>query len=367
MNESDSKRSALEKLMFFLNTVVLLCLILAYAGSSISPEQFWIFSFFAMAYPIILAAILLFIFYWLVKRRAFAFVNIALLVLKWSLVSATLQLPFMTTDSTEEHQIKVMTYNVRLFDRYKWTGNEETEEKIKTFIASQNADILCIQEYYNPDGKSLNLLGKNNQIGFHQKNYYPQRGNKNDFGIVIISNYPMINKGTIVLENSRDALTIYADLVIETDTIRVYNVHLQSLNLGIQGYRVLDELVDSQELEDVNEGRLLLSRMKRGFLKRAVQADEISKHISNSPHPVIVCGDFNDTPTSYSYQQIAKDLQDSFSKSGSGLGFTYVKVPFFRIDNILFAKRFESHSHQIHNEEILSDHYAVSSALSLKE
>lgn len=367
MNEPKPKRPAFEKLMLFLNIVALLGLILAYAGGSISPQQFWPIAFFSMAYPAILVCVFLFTFYWLVKRKAFLFVNVAFLAFQWNYVSATVKLFSSSEVDSNSNQIKVMTYNVRLFDRYNWTEKEGTEEKIKAFIASENADILCIQEYYNPNGLDLNLLGENKQLGFHQKNYFPQRGNKNDFGIVIISKFPMINKGTIVLENSRDALTIFSDLVIDSDTVRVYNVHLQSLNLGIKGYHVLDELVDSQELENMNEGKLLLSRMKRGFLKRSIQADKIAKHISESPYPVLVCGDFNDTPTSYSYQQIANGLNDAFAESGSGFGFTYVKVPFFRIDNVLYSDEFSSNSHKVHSEHELSDHFAVTANLTFRD
>lgn len=364
MTEKRVGGSWFELIILFLNILVLIGLLVSYAGSSISPEKFWPLAFFAMSYPIILALIAVFSLFWLLKRKWYIFINIAMLLFNWSYVAATIQLAGNSIAERSDSEIKVMTFNVRLFDRFNWTGDVNTREKAIEFIQNQEADILCIQEYYNPDQRNLNLLGRVD-ASHHLKNYFPQRNNKNDYGLVIYTKYPMINKGTIVLENSRDALTIFCDIIIQSDTIRVYNVHLQSLNLGKKGYQVLDEMIDTQELQQIEENKFLLSRMKRGFLKRATQADKIAKHISECPYPVIVCGDFNDVPTSYSVQKISRELTDSFSKAGSGIGATYVKVPFFRIDNIFVPKECVIKTHTVHNQEVLSDHYPVTAIISL--
>ena len=365
MSEENSKKpSLLERFMLALNILTLTSLLLSYAGGFISPEKFWPLAFFAMAYPIILAAVAFFIFYWLLKRKWWIFLNISLLLFNWSYVKGSVG--SITSEKANEDGFKVMTYNVRLFDKYNWNQTGSAKKRITKLIRTSNPDILCIQEYYARKGENLELLGSGVDYNTHLKNYYAQRNNQNDFGITTITAYPMINKGTVVLENSRGALTIYSDIVIAEDTVRVYNVHLQSLNLGNEGYRILDEFLESKEIEDVDESRFLLSRVKRGFLKRAVQADKISEHIKNSPYPVIVCGDFNDVPTSYAYQRIAKGLKDSFAESGKGLGATYVRVPFFRIDNILYSSKYESSSHSVYNSEPLSDHYAVNSYLNVR-
>ncbi len=363
----EKQHSFFERFMLFLNVFTILALIASYAGGSISPEQFWPLAFFAMAYPAVLAAMAFFILYWLLKRRWFLFLNIALLLIKWDYVSSTIQFPNSAENEVSDSDIKVMTFNVRLFDKYNWTENAETPKRIIEFVKEQEADILCFQEFYRNKGQDLNLLGRNQPKGFHLKNYFPQRDNENDFGIVILSKFPMVNKGTIILENSRDALTIFSDLVIGADTIRVYNVHLQSLNLGIKGYQLLDEMVDSQELQEMGESKFLLSRLKRGFIKRAKQADKVADHIAKCPYPVIVCGDFNDVPTSYSRQRISSGLQDSFAEAGSGTGATYVKVPFFRIDNILAYEKFKIRSHKVHDHKVVSDHYPVTASISLRD
>jgi hypothetical protein len=172
----------------------------------------------------------------------------------------------------------------------------------------------------------------------------------------------VIEKGEVDLDDSHSGLAIYTTMLIGDDTVRVYNIHLQSIHLGKDGYEVIDELMKKQDLEDVNGGKMVLRQMKKGFIKRAEQAEIIAKHISECEYKVIVCGDFNDVPTSFAYQTISKGLEDSFSQAGTGLGSTYVRVPFFRIDNILFSEGFEALEHTVHPYE-LSDHFAVTTVL----
>jgi len=108
-------------------------------------------------------------------------------------------------------------------------------------------------------------------------------------------------------------------------------------------------------------------KFKTAFQKRALQVNIVSEHIKDSPYPVIVCGDFNDTPVSYTYHQISKNLNDAFSETGSGIGRTYANIlPAFRIDYILYDDFFDSHNYIIHTIEI-SDHYPISCYFSKRE
>ena len=107
----------------------------------------------------------------------------------------------------------------------------------------------------------------------HLKNYFAQRDNKNDFGIATLTSYPILNEGTIVLKNSRRALTLCPAIFVQTDTIRVYNVHLQSIHLGNDGYQALSEILDPEDLKDVQETKLVAGRMKSAFLKRVLRVN----------------------------------------------------------------------------------------------
>lgn len=110
----------------------------------------------------------------------------------------------------------------------------------------------------------------------------------------------------------------------------------------------------------MNEIKDISYRLKYAFKKRAHQADVLTEHIQSSPYPVIVCGDFNDTPVSYSYRKIRKDLVDAYIKSGRGIGNTYSGVfPSYRIDYILHSRDIQSVGFETIKVNY-SDHYPVS-------
>jgi endonuclease/exonuclease/phosphatase family metal-dependent hydrolase len=161
-------------------------------------------------------------------------------------------------------------------------------------------------------------------------------------------------------------VTIFTDLLIAGDTIRVYNNHLQSVRFHQRNFNFLDTLRFRYSEEDLREILDISVKLKAAYIKRAAQVDTISAHVQNCPFPSIVCGDFNDTPVSYTYRRMSEGLNDAFISSGKGLGNTYHgTIPSFRIDYILHSGEF----HSLFFERVkvnLSDHYPIICVLDLK-
>ena len=157
-------------------------------------------------------------------------------------------------------------------------------------------------------------------------------------------------------------MSIYTDILIDSDTVRVFNVHLQSYLIDPRRYSII-ESPGLDEEQDIKEMREMGSKYRLAVKLRAKQAREIRKYIEESPYPVIVCGDFNDSPISYSYQKLRGNFNDAFVSSGHGLGRTYIgKLPSFRIDNIFYSNNFESFNFQTLDFR-MSDHLPVSCTL----
>lgn len=359
--EREKKQPFFERLMRFLNVLVILALLGSYAGGSISPERFWPLAFFAMAYPLILISLFIFSIYWLLKRRWFLFINIVFLLIKWDYVEATVQFPKGDGQKLESG-INVMSFNVRLFDRFNWIEGNDTEKSIYKFIFDQKPDILCIQEFHVENKKRSTPL--DTLLNLPSLNYFHIEKNpkktkwKAINGMATFSRFPIIEQGIVFYRPEHNNMAIFTDVLADNDTIRVYNVHLQSIGLQDKDYAVIDELMENQQMNDSRDGRNLVRYMRDGFKKRSEQAELIAEHIRTCRYPIILCGDFNDVPTSYAYQIIQKGLKDSFAESGSGFGATYVRVPFFRIDNLLHSPDFTATNHEVH-QEVLSDHLAV--------
>jgi endonuclease/exonuclease/phosphatase family metal-dependent hydrolase len=366
--ERNRKWGIFGSLMLTANVLVLLALILSYLAGIISPARFWPLAFAGMAYPILLAFTAFFTFYWLLKRKWFLFLNVALILVKWDYVQETVQFHKRPNEEAPAGT-KVMSFNVRLFDQFNWIEGNNTEQAIFQFIGDQEPDILCIQEYHGTNKKGADPLIELLKVGslqYHHLEMNPKKTKwKSINGIATFSRFPTISKGIVFYTPEHNNMGIFTDVIMDGDTVRIYNLHLQSIGLQNKDYAVIDELMENQEMNDSRDGKNLLKYMRDGFVKRAEQAELVAEHVRTCRYPVILCGDFNDIPTSYAYQTIQKGLKDSFSESGFGIGATYVRVPFFRIDNVLHSPHFKASNHQVH-KEILSDHLAISCRLSRK-
>jgi exonuclease III len=178
------------------------------------------------------------------------------------------------------------------------------------------------------------------------------------YGIITFSRFPIIRKGEIIHPGS-SSLSIFSDIIIDKDTFRIFNNQLQSFRLKKMERSFIGEITSPGSTETLDEVKSLSVSLKKGFVRRSLQAQSLQAQISHSPYPVIVAGDFNDTPVSYSYRKIRKGLNDAFVNSGYGAGFTYKgNYPANRIDYILFDNALESKYFEILKVKY-SDHYPV--------
>jgi len=187
-----------------------------------------------------------------------------------------------------------------------------------------------------------------------------------DYGIAVFSKYPIITQKRIITEHTVN-ITIYCDIVINKDTIRLYNNHLHSNNFIKNDYDLFDSRLFRYDEHQLAEIKKISVKLRDAYILRALQVDHVSEHIAHSPYPVLVCGDFNDTPVSYTYRKIRAKLNDAFKESGTGLGQTYIGVfPSYRIDYILYNDAFKAYSYKtVH--KVLSDHYPIVAQLYFKE
>ncbi len=363
--------SLFNKIIFGLNMLAEFALLLSYSASYISPEKVWYLAFFGLAYPIILLINIFFVIYWAVQIKWQFAVSLVTILIGFKFLMAYYS--FGNKEESENAEgIKVLSYNVRLFDLYNWSKNIDTRDKIMTLLKEEKPQILCIQEFFHDNTgyfPTINSLKEIEGIKKHYLHNYVAMKDTAWWGIALFTSYPIVGKGVIEFEKSHGNLCIYADLKINDDTIRVYNAHLQSVKFKPEDYKTIEEIENYKEENSLslNSGKKILMRLKEAFKKRAKQVDTITEHIKNCPYEVLICGDFNDTPTSYTYHNLSSGLTDAFIESGSGFGNTYIgKMPSFRIDYILHSPSITSSEFRILPEK-LSDHHAVSCFIKLGE
>lgn len=353
----------------FCNHIAVVALLISYMAPRVSPENFWFIAFFGLGYPVLVFINLLFILYWTIQLKKRAFYSAVVILSGWMILHRFVQFSNAPKESASHKMLKVMSYNVKVFDLYNWSHNKETRSNIFGLIENESPEIACFQEFFHRDSSdfcNVDSLKKLNNLQYAHVEYTTHGKFHQHFGIATFSKYPIVNTGKVDFGYKGNNVCIYSDIKVGKDTFRVYNMHLQSIAFSKDDYKYATDLQNDVQTEDIEHSKNILRRLKRAFVKRSRQADLIHESISHSPYPVIICGDFNDTPSSYTYSTISQNLNDSFIESGTGLGKSYVGAfPSFRIDYILYSDKFQSYAFRTIREE-LSDHFPVVTYLEIR-
>jgi endonuclease/exonuclease/phosphatase family metal-dependent hydrolase len=264
----------------------------------------------------------------------------------------------------------VVTWNVARFIEIKKNNDDGSRMRLKMMdqLKQQNADIICLQEFYTAKRKdyydNLDYIQKNLNYPYYYFDFN-EDGSKQYFSSVIFSRLPIIDSGIVIYPrpSSPEAL-LHADVKFNGDTIRIFTSHLQSVRFGKEDYERINEI---RNYDDgiVSNSRTIFSKLKRGFVNRSIQANSIRQQVKKSPYPVILCGDFNDIPNSYTYFTVRGNMKDAFLERGSGIGRTFNSIsPTLRIDYILVSKKISvlQFNRTVKNS---SDHYMLTADLKL--
>jgi len=333
----------LNGILYILNMLLLFALFLSYASPYISPDTFlWPVALLGLIYPFILIINVLFTIYWLIRFKKHFWANIIIIFLGYGHIQNLINIQENTINT--EGKFSVMSFNVRLFNAYNWIKKDDVKQKIIKYLNKESVNVLCLQEFYAPE-ELPRLNYPYSHIGLQSK--------RKSWRMATYSNFPIFNKGTVSIYGERtNNVCIYSDIAIHGDSIRVYNAHLASNWFEKEDYEFLDN-------PSVEGAESIIERLKASFFKRAKQVKAIKAHMNTSPYPIILCGDFNDTPTSFTYKQLSEGLNDSFTMAGTGLGQTYNgKFPTLRIDYILHSPKFKINSFKT-KEVNLSDHFPI--------
>ncbi|REJ81806.1 MAG: endonuclease [Bacteroidetes bacterium] len=339
----------------------------------VSPERIWWLALFGLGFGPLFLINLLFLLFWILRKRRRVYNVLILILLCIPRISGILQFNFDDEfdESGKVSYFKLMSFNVRLFDLYNWFNSHDTKARLFSYLKKEAPDVICFQEYYTStreDGSFRNTDSISKHIARYSHIEFTTVLKKTDyFGIATFSRFPIINRKKIPFPNSGGNFFIYTDIVKGKDTVRVFNTHLESVRLKWEDYRFIENLGNDEVNQDELDGGMkILKRLRTAYQKRVMQVSQLRDTIRNSPYPVILCGDFNDTPSSYSYRILSDKLLDAFRESGSGLGNTYAgPLPSFRIDFIFHSQQLKSHRFKTYRDEKLSDHYPITCLIEL--
>ena len=335
------------RLFVVLNVLVAVAFLLACLAPYSNPSRWWAISLLGLGFGMIFIALVLFLFFWAIVKPRFILLSLVPLIIGFQSISVFFAVhpPDKFNYAKPEGNLRVMTWNVARFMELRVNNNKGSQTRLKMLdlIKEQNADVLCLQEFYHADRKEYyNNIDAVKALGYPYYYYsWDEDGHKQWFGQIIFSKYKIVDSGSVHYPRpTQTESLIHADILFGGDTVRFYTTHLQSVKFKEQDYRSLEEIKKRDSV--LENSRNIFSKLRRGFSHRSRQADIVAEITSLSPHPYIVTGDFNDVPNSYTYFTIRDNkLQDAFLKKGFGIGRTYSGIsPTLRIDYILPTKHF---------------------------
>lgn len=358
-------RKIVKIILIFFSSLTALLLLLTHLSVYINPEFFWPFALLGLAYPALVLLNFLFLVFWATRWKIhFIAPLLAFLIGVGSFVNF-FQFPFGKKEIEPNNGLKIMSYNVNLFQLFAWSKEQPTYNDIFSFINEEDPDIICLQEFYTHN-KRFSETDAQGRLKSHVHIGHILKNENTAYGLATYSKYPIIKKGTIRFENSFNAC-IYTDILIDSDTLRVYNTHFQSLRLKEHNLNFLMNQGYLKNAQPWYEIKDISIRYRDALKKRAQQVNMVTGHILSSPYPALVCGDFNESPISYNYHKMRKHLDDAFVDAGVGMGHTYRGfTSFFRIDYILYHKSYKAVKYRRPKVEF-SDHYPIIATLEKKE
>ncbi|MFV0566159.1 MAG: endonuclease/exonuclease/phosphatase family protein [Flavobacteriaceae bacterium] len=334
--------SLINKIIYLVNVLVAVVLLVSFVLPFFPPKTFSTLSVLNLGVPFLMLCNALFFLYWLLRVKKQIWLSFIVMAIGYFNFGTLYK--FSASKKVENpNNIKVMNYNVRLFNLYNWIPESDIETKMVDFIKTEAPDILCVQEYHPHTDVDLSFF----------KYKYERVSGKIKYGQAIFSKYPIVNSGSVAFPNTPNN-AIFIDIVKNNDTLRVYNVHLQSLRI--------DTKIENLKNED---SQRLFNQIGESFKTQQEQTELFLKHKTSCSHKMIICGDFNNTAFSYVYRHIKGNLNDAFEEAGNGFGRTY-NFKFFpvRIDFIFADEAFSVNGFKTY-DVLYSDHYPTMASLAL--
>ena len=347
-------RKFVSQTLVIFNVSAAIIFVIACFTPYLDPRRWWITGFMGLVFPYLLLIIIFFLFFWLFFKPRRSLISLAAILI--AIPAIGVLLPWRITSSfnldKNAASVRIMNWNIRRFTPFDTNIFNPAHSDNKTAIFDEirkfNPDVLCLQEFFTADNSGVmnNIKLMKDEFGFTHHVFSKDNWIQGKLfsGTVIFSKFPILKDSVIRYPkgSSKSAENITAaDILFNDDTVRIYNMHLQSFGFGPKDYSNFDKIQNQQDT-GLQASKNILRKMQQTFYLHSLQADFVKLQLEGSPHPVIACGDLNDIPNSYAYYTISEGMKDCFLQKGAGIGKTFTSptsrflgsLPTLRIDYI---------------------------------
>ena len=348
----------LTKRFFILSNITAVILFLvACLSAYCNPVTYWYVALLGVGFVFLTVILLGFLVFWLLFRSRWALLSTGALLVGWSQIHALFAFHPLAVYHFQKpaNAIRILTWNVSRWDEMNKgaKGGTSYRKKMFDFISRQNADVLCVQEFFEsrrPDLFDLNIPYITRQLRFpyyfFSRDHVAQKGSY-EHGVAVFSRYPITDTFRLRYPGADSVRAneslIRATIDVNGKKINVFTTHLQSFLFSGSDYRGISNIRKADDTDSVvTASRGIIAKFRKSYSLRSRQADMVQQELAKSAYPEIICGDFNDVPNSYTYFTIKGNRQDAFVEKSFGLGRTFVFIsPTLRIDYILANNYFK--------------------------
>lgn len=336
----------------------------AYSGR-MNPDIFSYPSLLVLLLPYFAIATMVVALIWLLSKRLITGgLGILALAAAWGPISTVIPLSHSSEPAAGATTIKVMSYNII----HGWDQTQNVDDPMKQngnpafdYLLNSGADIICLQEVVKFEDWEVPNLTKELKDSLFK--IYPYHDGTTVSDTKVLSKYPMefIPSTDIIKDDRLDVrrYTFYK-INVKGRPLTLVNIHLASSQLSEEERNVVTEMTS------VDGAKSSISQMKGSIgrklristQRRKIDTAILRDVISDIEGPLIICGDMNDVPESYSYRLLrGDDLHDAFTETCFGPRITYNQHMFwFHLDHIFYRGALKPLSVKKDNVKY-SDHY----------
>ena len=341
-----------------INIIIAIPLFCCVFVANINPVNFWPSTFIGLGFLVWLGFNIFFLVYWALLKKRYFLISLITILINHNNLKANFG-SFSKSKENTLAKIKIVSLNTQLLGYFQEQNNADA---IIKEIKNTQADIVCLQEFLSLAPYDINYFKTKLDMPYSYFKALADGRKKGKFGMVIFSKHPIKEKGFTDFGEYTGNMALWCTISINDVLIKCYSLHLQSIRFSKKDYTVIKE---GEQNINQNDAKNILRRIKIAAKVRAIQVDNICKDLAKQKLPILLCGDFNEAPVSYSYGQFTKNLKDAFISGNVGLEATYIgPFPAYRIDYIMHGTEWQTLIYK--SKKVSSDHKMIVATLQWK-